>query len=46
MSKNKYKPQVWVLPEDDANRQIAVGFSIHDAVKARGSSRFRSRKQP
>lgn len=35
MSKNKYKPQVWVLPEDDANRQIALGFSIHDAVKPR-----------
>lgn len=25
---NKYKPHVLVLPEDDADRQIAVGFDI------------------
>ncbi len=34
MSVNKHKPHVLVLPEDDANRQIAEGFtldpSIHD----------------
>ncbi len=35
MSKNKYKPQVWVLPEDDANRQIAQGFTLEDTVKPR-----------
>lgn len=35
MSKNKYGPQVWVLPEDDANRQIAQGFSLHASVKPR-----------
>jgi hypothetical protein len=35
MSKNKYGPQVWVLPEDDANRQIAVGFTLEASVKSR-----------
>lgn len=35
MSKNKYKPQVWVLPEDDANRQIAQGFLLETAVNER-----------
>ena len=28
MSINKYTPHVIILPEDDANRQIAVGFAI------------------
>ncbi len=32
MSVNKYRPHVWVLPEDDADRQIAVGFMQHHAV--------------
>lgn len=35
MSKNKYKDQVWVLPEDDANRQIAEGFKLEASVKER-----------
>jgi len=35
MSKNKYQAQVWVLPEDDANRQIAQGFTLDPAVKPR-----------
>lgn len=35
MSKNKYKKQVWVLPEDDANRQIAEGFALEASVKPR-----------
>jgi hypothetical protein len=26
VSINKYKPHIYVLPEDDATRQIAVGF--------------------
>jgi hypothetical protein len=26
MSPNQYKPHILVLPEDDANRQIANGF--------------------
>jgi hypothetical protein len=26
MSVNPYQPHVWVLPEDDANRQLANGF--------------------
>ena len=28
MSVNKFKPHVLVLPEDDANRQIARGFAL------------------
>lgn len=28
MSVNKYLPHVLVIPEDDANRQIAVGFRL------------------
>ncbi len=35
MSKSKYKEQVWVLPEDDANRQIAQGFILEASVKDR-----------
>ena len=29
MSVNKYQPHVFVLPEDDANLQIANGFHLH-----------------
>lgn len=29
MSTNKYLPHVLVLPEDDANREIANGFHLH-----------------
>src|SRR5262249_1591469 len=35
MSKSRYKRQVWVLPEDDANRQIAQGFTLEASVKER-----------
>jgi hypothetical protein len=35
MSVNKYRPHVLVLPEDDANRQIANGFLLHHAIAAR-----------
>jgi hypothetical protein len=28
MSVNKYRPHVYVLPEDDANRQLANGFHM------------------
>lgn len=35
MSRDKYQKQVWVLPEDDANRQIAQGFTLEASVKAR-----------
>jgi hypothetical protein len=31
---NKYKPHVRLIPEDDANRQIAIGFINHWAVSA------------
>jgi hypothetical protein len=30
---NSYNPHLFVLPEDDANRQIANGFQLHEAVK-------------
>ena len=32
---NKYQPHIFVLPEDDANRQIANGFLLDAAIKAR-----------
>lgn len=35
MSVNKYRPHVFVIPEDDADRQIAVGFLLHPRVAAR-----------
>ena len=28
MSVNKYRPHVFILPEDDANRQLAKGFEL------------------
>jgi len=37
MSVNKYKPHVWVIPEDDANRQLAVGFLLHPLVQDRAA---------
>ena len=27
---NRYKPHVMVLPEDDANRKLAIGFRLHN----------------
>lgn len=30
---NKYLPHVYVIPEDDRDRQIADGFVLHDQVK-------------
>jgi hypothetical protein len=36
MSVNRYQPHVLVLPEDDANRQLANGFQLHvDPVRLR-----------
>lgn len=35
MSVNKYKPHVWVIPEDDANRQLANGFLQSHTVNIR-----------
>ena len=32
---NKYAPHVYVIPEDDGNRQIANGFVLHHQVKDR-----------
>jgi hypothetical protein len=30
---NKYKPHAYVIPEDDADRQLADGFVLHHQVK-------------
>ena len=35
MSVNKYLPHVLVLPEDDANRQLANGFLLDRALMTR-----------
>jgi hypothetical protein len=35
VSVNRHKPHVYVIPEDDANRQLANGFIGHDQVLAR-----------
>ena len=35
MSVNKYKPHLYVIPEDDADRQIADGFVLHPSVASR-----------
>ncbi|NEP12719.1 MAG: hypothetical protein F6K14_21425 [Symploca sp. SIO2C1] len=35
MSLNRYKPHIFVLPEDDANRQIANSFVLHPHLKER-----------
>ena len=32
MAVNKYKPHVWVVPEDDATRQLANGFLLHPSL--------------
>ena len=35
MSVNKYRPHVFVLPEDDANRQLANGFLLDQSLATR-----------
>ena len=35
MSVNKYKPHAFVVPEDDANRQLANGFFRHSDLSVR-----------
>ncbi len=35
MSVNKYYPHLLVLPEDDANRQLANGFLLDPSLMAR-----------
>lgn len=32
MGVNKHKKHVWVVPEDDANRQLVNGFCLHPAL--------------
>jgi hypothetical protein len=34
MSVNKHRPHVLIVPEDDANRQIATGFVLHHRLIA------------
>ena len=34
MAVNKYKPHLYVIPEDDANRQMAVGFEKDYRIRA------------
>lgn len=33
MTVNKYLPHVFVLPEDDANRQLATGFTLNISTR-------------
>jgi hypothetical protein len=35
MAANKFRPHVFVIPEDDANRQMALGFEKDVRVRAR-----------
>ena len=35
MTGDRYRPQVLVLPEDGANRQLANGFKLHHSVEQR-----------
>lgn len=35
MALNKFKPHVYILPEDDANRQLANGFLLHHQLATR-----------
>src|SRR5260221_9363178 len=35
MSVNKYRPHILILPEDDANRQIANGFLLDPELNVR-----------
>ena len=35
MAANKHIPHLYVIPEDDANRQMAVGFEKDDRIRAR-----------
>ena len=35
MSANRFRPHVYVLPEDDANRQIANGFLLDASLDSR-----------
>jgi hypothetical protein len=35
MSVNKFRPHIFVLPEDDANRQIANGFLLDPSLNGR-----------
>lgn len=31
---NRYAPHIYVIPEDDCDRQLADGFVLHDQVRA------------
>ncbi len=30
---NKYQDHLWIVPEDDADRQLAIGFVQHPAIR-------------
>ncbi len=34
MALNKYKPYVYIIPEDDRDRQLANGFLLHSSVNS------------
>jgi hypothetical protein len=38
MMVNNCQPHIWLIPEDDADRQLAIGFRKHDAVDDRRMS--------
>lgn len=33
MAVNKYIPHLYIIPEDDANRQMAIGFEKDDRIR-------------
>ena len=35
MSVNKYRKHLIIIPEDDANRQIVIGFLLYDSIVGR-----------
>jgi hypothetical protein len=37
MSVNKFKPHVWIIPEDRADEELANGFLLHYAVAERAA---------
>ena len=39
---NKYLPHVYVLPEDDANRQIVNGFFLNPYLKTNAINSFQT----
>jgi len=40
VSVNLYRPHLAVIPEDDANRQMAIGFITSDSIPPMGAARI------